>query len=172
MSNPSKVSITRLVRGVSAAIAGWNDQANEPEYAEVRDGALLVRPVADQAAPSDGNGNVLIFEGSATWPASSPPGTIKTIDVPPPDSPSGDGKYLVSIVHRSPETVLSIQASNIMTVDGDVEDIPVAVFAVDQGRNRGVPVQFWLLGNGGRLALVNNSGVTGGFTVSVLVHKA
>ncbi len=175
MANLSKISLGKLVRGVSAVIAGWNNDANSLEYADVRDGALAVRPVvgADSPLPVARHGeNQLIFTAPAVWQSGDSAGTQRVMDIPAPGLATEDGKYLVSIVWGSVGVGLSIVLSNLVTVGGTQAEIPVSRFSIKAGENWCIPVQFWLLGDGGRITLASDAQAEAEFAVMALVHRA
>lgn len=175
MANLSKISLGKLVRGVSAVIAGWNNDAGGPEYADVHDGALAVRPVVETDSPipvARYGENQLIFTAPAAWQSGDPAGTQRVMDIPAPGLATEDGKYLVSIVWGSVGVGLSVVLSNLVTIGGTQEEIPVSRFSIRAGENWCIPVQFWLLGDAGRISLASDAQVEAEFAVTALVHRA
>lgn len=174
MASLSKIPLGKLVRGVSAVIAGWNNDANSLEYADVRDGALAVRPVVETGSPlpvAKHGENQLIFTAPAVWQSGDPAGTECVMDIPAPDLATEDGKYLVSIVWGSVGVGLSIVLSNLVTIGSTQEEIPVSRFSIKAGENWCIPVQFWLLGDGGRITLAIDAQAEAEFAVTALVHR-
>lgn len=175
MASLSKIPLGKLVRGVSAVIAGWNNDANSLECADVRDGALAVRPVVATDSPlpvTRHGGNQLILQAPVAWQSGDPAGTERVMDIPAPGLPTEDGKYLVSIVWGSVGVGLSVVLSNLVTVDGTQQEIPVSRFSIKAGENWCIPVQFWLLGDGGRITLASDAQAEAEFAVTALVHRA
>lgn len=184
MSGSSKVSITRLVRGISAVIAGWNNDSSEPEYAEVRDGALQVAvkdvpedigvSVLNIASVASRGYNEVILDTQAAFADSAPQDTVVDVDFPVPDAPSTGGLYLLTVYNPSSGTGLVVTLHSRETFSGvethpKLTDIEGGVPAQD---SKSVLVQGWA-GEGLRIRLKNDTALSssGSFSAYIRVRK-
>jgi hypothetical protein len=110
--------------------------------------------------------NDLVASGSFAFANNAAAGTVVNVDVPLPAAPSAGGEYLVTVYDPSAVTDLAVSVQNKHTMGGQARYGELAVFAVLKGKTRDVPLAFWILGEGGRLAISNDTvlGAADGFT--------
>lgn len=119
--------------------------------------------------------NIQVYDGTATWANSAAVGTIVDIDFPLPTPLQGNALYEVVVTNPSGVTDLTVRVKNKETFGGtarypELTSFPVAANSPD---GKAVLVQGWLLGEGGRLSLSNDTalGASDGFTANVRIRK-
>ncbi len=122
---------------------------------------------------SQSGNNEQVYDGSAAWANSSSANTNKDIDITPPTTLQVNGLYAVTVINPSAVTALTVVAQNKGTFGGSAKYSTLAQFSVAANTNRTVIVQGWMLGEGARLTLSNDTGlgVADGFTAYVRVRK-
>lgn len=141
----------------------------------VRDMDSWVRGETNDAPRTKQVGNnEQLYDGSVSWANSAAQGTENNIDIDLPTNLQKDAKYVVTVTNPSSVTGISVIVKNKETFDvaryPKLTEISVPVNTPD---GLSVVVDGWLVGEGGRLTLINDTalGLTDGFTAYVRVRK-
>lgn len=120
----------------------------------------------------------LLADASVTWADSAGSGTEKQVSVPLPEQQPPGGKYLVIVRNPSTETALTVDVEGREDAWSGGNRFPAhtaeqEAVPSDTPDGKAFLVEGWLLGDGGRLTISNDSGLTasGGFTADVRVRR-
>lgn len=118
----------------------------------------------------------LVFEDSVSWANDAGVDTEKNLDVPLPTVQPQGAKYLVTVRNPSDTTSLTAVVKGKETGWSGADRFPeLTQQAIAQGVPHGEQfvVEGWLLGDGGRIVLSNDSalGSSDGFTADVRVRR-
>ncbi len=119
--------------------------------------------------------NYQVYNGSVAWANNAPAGTTKTLDIALPEILQEQALYEIVVTNPSTESDLTVVVANKHTLGGSAKYPEVARFSVlkNSTNGRAVVVQGWLLGEGGRLSISNDTllGAAGAFTAFVHVRR-
>lgn len=124
-----------------------------------------------------GNGE-LLYEGAAVWANSAPVGTVVDLDLPASalGAREPDAKYAITVRNPSTVTALTLTVRNAETLGGALRypQLGASTYAIpiNSPQGRTYVVEGFLIGEGGRLSLSNDTvlGVADGFTADVRVR--
>lgn len=148
-----------LVQGLSEG------RSEAQDFRLTADGALNVLPV--------GSGKI-VYEGQAAWPNNASVNTIVNLDIPSPCKLQGEAIYLLTITNPSSVSALTVSVRNKESFGGTARYPELAKYGIAAGLwdGRSVLMQGWLLGEGGRLSISNDSllGSSDGFDANVRIR--
>jgi hypothetical protein len=148
-------------------IQGLNESTNQAQDVKVTSGG---------AARVVGAGsNEQVYDGTAAWANSAAQNTAVNIDITPPTVLQGDALNLLIVTNPSTVTDLTVVVKNKGTFGGTARYPELTRYAVAKNLAEGKTflVQGWMLGEGARLTLSNDTALGGsdGFTAYVRVRK-
>lgn len=137
-----------------------------PVVSRYESGTVTVHGYVDSAG-----GNV-VYDGTASWPNSAEANTIVDLDVVLPEPLQEQSLYVVVVYNPSAVTGLAVSVKGKETFGSAVYPV-LTSFAVEAGASKQVLVQGWLVGEGGRLSLSNDTvlGASDGFTAYVRIRQ-
>lgn len=144
-----------------------------PLVSRYENGSISVVGYTEVERESAVGSNALIYDGTASWADSAGAGTEVDLDVVLPDSLQGQALYLVTVHNPSAVTGLSVTVKGKETLGGAAVYSELTSFVVGADSSKQVLVQGWLLGEGGRLTLSNDTalGATDGFIAYIRVRQ-
>ncbi len=124
---------------------------------------------------SQAGANVEVHDDSVSWGNNDPANTQKTIDIALPGTLHRDALYEIVVTDPSTESDLTVVVRNKHTFGGIARYPELTRFSVlkNNADGRAVLVQGWMLGEGARLVLSNDTllGAAGAFTSYVHVRR-
>lgn len=117
--------------------------------------------------------NSIVAEASATWANSAAAGTQVNIDVSLPYMFQPRAKYLIITQNPSAVTALTVKVKSKETFGGTSYYPELSSIAVPVNTAKATVVEGWMIGEGGRLTLSNDTalGTADGFTANIRVRQ-
>ncbi|MHB1001900.1 MAG: hypothetical protein ACYC27_21885 [Armatimonadota bacterium] len=148
-------------------VQGLNESTNQVQDIKVTSGGA--------ARVISAGSNEQIFDGQAVWANSAVQNTAVNIDITLPTVLQGSALYMITVTNPSTVTALTVSVKNKSTFGGTAKYPELTRFGVQANAadGRSVLVQGWMLGEGGRLTLSNDTALGGsdGFTAYVRIRK-
>lgn len=120
-------------------------------------------------------GSQQVYDGLASWANGASANTTVNLDVPMPDVLQGQSAYLITITNPSMVSPLTVVVKNKEIFGGTARYSELARYGITAGTpdGRSALVQGWLLGDGGRISISNDTslGASDGFAACVRVRK-
>jgi hypothetical protein len=121
------------------------------------------------------NALVTLSAGTAAWANNAAAGTAVDIDVTPPENRQREALYEIIVTDPSSESDLTVVVKNKETFGGTARYPELTRFGVVKSNADGIGrvVQGWLLGEGARITITNDTliGAGGAFTAYVRVRR-
>lgn len=118
--------------------------------------------------------NVQVYDGTSVWANSAPINTVVDKDITLPSLLQGDALYEIIVTNPSTVSDITVVVKNKETFNAIARYPELTRFGVVKNTDgKVILVQGWMLGEGGRLTLSNDTvlGVSDGFTAYVRVRK-
>jgi len=148
-------------------VQGLNENTNQVQDIKITSGGA-----ARVAAMGS---NEQIYDGSASWANSSALNTTINLDITLPNVLQGNALYMVTIINPSTVSAITAIMRNKGTFGGTARYPELTRFGAPANSvdGRSVLVQGWMLGEGARLSLSNDTilGGSDGFTAYIRIRK-
>lgn len=148
-------------------VQGLNEGTNQVQDIKITSGGAV-------RVTSTGS-NEQVYDGSASWANSAAVNTTVNIDITLPAVLQGNALYMVTVTNPSTVSAITVVMRNKGTFGGTARYPELTRFGVPANSpdGRSMLVQGWMLGEGARLSLSNDTilGGSDGFTAYVRIRK-
>lgn len=148
-------------------VQGLNENTNQVQDVKLTLGGA-VRVIA-------AGSNEQIYDGSASWANNAAANTAVNIDITLPATLQGSALYMVAVTNPSTVSAITATVRNKGTFGGTARYPELTRFGVPASSpdGRSALIQGWMLGEGARLSLTNDTilGAADGFTAYVRIRK-